>query len=453
LALVLTLAAMVLTAIIERSRFGLSLIAIKEDEAAAEAAGIRTLAWKLRAITLSGAMAGAVGGFYAVVLLVVTPPAVFGMLVSAQALIVAMFGGVGTLWGPVIGAVVLVPLSELLHAQLGDVIPGIQGVVYGIAIIAVILVAPEGIYWKVRDLARPRRRIARSEPLDGVAPRVSADQPSRNKPAEGVAILEIHALSKSFGGLQAVRDVNMRVLRGEILGIIGPNGAGKTTLFNLMNGFIAPDNGEILLDGRNLVGKKPSAICAVGIGRTFQVARPFRRMTAINNVIAGAFVHAENFGQAQAFARDALAQVGLSEQARIPANSLSNRQLRLLEIARALAGQPRVMLLDEILAGLGGAEVEEMIGLVRRLAARGITIVIIEHTMQAMVKLVDRFVVLDNGAVLAEGSPEDVTRNPAVIDAYLGKRWRASKPEGTEHDQHDTDRSDNDRPGRDRPDA
>jgi branched-chain amino acid transport system permease protein len=169
LALALMLGAMVLTGLIERSRFGMSLLAIKQDEAAAEAAGIRTLAWKLKAITLSGAMAGTIGGFYAVVLLVVTPPAVFGMLVSAQALIVAMFGGVGTLWGPVIGAVILVPLSELLHAKLGNVIPGIQGVVYGIAIVAVILLAPEGVFWKVKDLMLRRRtgkRVAQTQSAD-----------------------------------------------------------------------------------------------------------------------------------------------------------------------------------------------------------------------------------------------------------------------------------------------
>lgn len=150
LATALMVLAMLLTAWVERSRFGLSLIAIKEDEAAAEAAGVRTLRWKLLAITLSGALAGIAGGLYAVVLLVVTPAAVFGMLVSAQALIVAMFGGVATVWGPVIGALVLVPLSEILHAQLADKIPGIQGVVYGLAIVAVILLAPEGVVWKWR---------------------------------------------------------------------------------------------------------------------------------------------------------------------------------------------------------------------------------------------------------------------------------------------------------------
>ena len=160
IALVLMLGAMLLSSAIERSRFGLSLMAIKQDEAAAEAAGINTLGWKLKAITLSGAMAGAIGGLYAVVLLIVTPPAVFGMLVSAQALILAMFGGVGSLWGAVIGAVVLVPLSEFLHARLGNLIPGIQGVVYGLAIVAVILIAPEGVFWKVKDMLRRRQRAA-----------------------------------------------------------------------------------------------------------------------------------------------------------------------------------------------------------------------------------------------------------------------------------------------------
>ena len=157
LALALMLVAMLLTSRIERSRFGMSLVAIKQDEAAAEAAGIRSLSWKLKAITVSGAMAGLIGGFYAVVLLVVTPPAVFGMLVSAQALIVTMFGGVGTLWGPVIGAVVLVPLSEYLHARLGNIIPGIQGVVFGVAIVAVMLLAPEGVFWRIKDVLLRRR--------------------------------------------------------------------------------------------------------------------------------------------------------------------------------------------------------------------------------------------------------------------------------------------------------
>ena len=428
LALALMLGAMVLTGLLERSRFGMSLLAIKQDEAAAEAAGIRTLAWKLKAITLSGAMAGTIGGFYAVVLLVVTPPAVFGMLVSAQALIVAMFGGVGTLWGPVIGAVILVPLSELLHAKLGNVIPGIQGVVYGIAIVAVILLAPEGIFWKVKDLML-RRRVGKHREQSqsaGPASAAVAELPVRRKSGNGAVIFEVRNVSKAFGGLQAVRDVSMKVVSGEILGIIGPNGAGKTTFFNLLNGFTRPDQGQILLEGADIVGARPYEICAAGVGRTFQVVRPFRRMTVLENVVVGAYVHAASDREARVNAEAAVAQVGLERDAQLLAGSLSNKQLRLLELARALAGKPKVLLLDETLAGLGANEIEEVIALVRKLAARGVTIVIIEHTMQAMVRLVDRFVVLNDGAVLAQGQPADITRNPAVIDAYLGKRWRVA---------------------------
>jgi branched-chain amino acid transport system permease protein len=424
LALALMVGAMLITSLVERSRFGMSLVAIREDEAAAEAAGIRTLAWKLKAITLSGALAGAAGGFYAVVLLVVTPPAVFGMLVSAQALIVTMFGGVGTLWGPVIGAVVLVPLSEILHARLGNVIPGIQGVVYGIAIVAVILLAPEGVFWKVKDLMLRRR--AAKVPTGQRPGAVVATLPVRAKNPDGAIVFEVRNASKAFGGLQAVRDVSIRIMRGEILGIIGPNGAGKTTLFNLLNGFIRPDQGQILLEGNDIVGRRPYQICAAGVGRTFQVVRPFRRMSVLENVVVGAYVNAATDSIAREVAEDALSQVGLLGDARQLAGSLTNKQLRLLEIARALAGKPRLLLLDETLAGLGSGEVEEVIAVVRKLAAQGITIVIIEHTMQAMVRLVDRFVVLNEGMLLAEGLPQDITRDTAVIDAYLGKRWRTA---------------------------
>ena len=425
LALALMIGAMVLTSLVERSRFGMSLVAIREDEAAAEAAGIRTLAWKLKAITLSGALAGAAGGFYAVVLLVVTPPAVFGMLVSAQALIVAMFGGVGTLWGPVIGAMVLVPLSEFLHAKLGNMIPGIQGVVYGVAIVAVILLAPEGVFWKVKDIVL-RRRAQKAPAAVGASAIVAALAPARTRNAHGTIVFEVRNVSKAFGGLKAVRDVSLQVMHGEILGIIGPNGAGKTTLFNLLNGFIRPDQGRILLEGQDIVGKRPYEICAAGVGRTFQVVRPFRRMSVLQNVVVGAYVNAASDSMARAVAEEALVQVGLQGEAQQLAGALTNKQLRLLEIARALAGKPRLLLLDETLAGLGAGEIEEVIAVVRKLAAQGITIVIIEHTMQAMVRLVDRFVVLNEGALLAQGLPEDITRNTAVIDAYLGKRWRVA---------------------------
>jgi ABC-type branched-subunit amino acid transport system ATPase component/ABC-type branched-subunit amino acid transport system permease subunit len=427
-ALAIMLATIILTKIIEQSRFGMALLAIKQNEAAAEAAGINTLAWKLRAITLSGAIAAAIGAFYAQVLLVVTPQSVFGMLVSAQALTVAMFGGVGTVWGPVIGSVILIPLAETLHAEAGARIPGIQGVIFGFAIICVILVAPEGLFWKLRDLLRKRHSLKAATAPDASQPAKAAVTPfpaPRKRAATSEVVLEVRNLSRSFGGLKAVQDVSFRLHKNEILGIIGPNGAGKTTLFNLLNGFLRPDQGEVLIDGRNMSGQRPHVICEAGIGRTFQVMRPFLRMSILDNVVVGAYVRAKSEDEARKLAADAVARVGLSDVADRVAGELSTKELRLMELARALAGQPRILLLDETLAGLGHGEADEVVAVIQQLARDGITIAIIEHTMQAMVRLVDRFVVLDHGAVITEGEPEVVTRDNRVIEAYLGKKWVA----------------------------
>jgi ABC-type branched-subunit amino acid transport system ATPase component/ABC-type branched-subunit amino acid transport system permease subunit len=435
LALAMMLATILLTRAVERSRFGMALLAIKQNEAAAEAAGINTLAWKLRAVTLSGAIAGAVGGFYAVVLLVVTPQSVFGMLVSAQALTVAMFGGVGTVWGPVIGSVILIPLAETLNAEAGSRFPGIQGVIYGLAIICVILLAPEGLFWKVRDFLRKRSALPTAATpgapdVPVAAPVPAASTPSRVKRPVGTGdvVLEVRNLSRSFGGLKAVQDVSFKLRQNEILGIIGPNGAGKTTLFNLLNGFLRPGTGEILLDGREMSGRKPHELCEAGIGRTFQIMRPFLRMSISDNVVVGAYVRARTDAEARKLAADAIARVGLSEIAERIAGELTTKELRLMELARALAGQPRILLLDETLAGLGHDEADEVVAVIQRLARDGMTIAIIEHTMQAMVRLVDSFLVLDHGAVIVEGEPEAVTRDSRVIEAYLGKKWMAHAP-------------------------
>jgi ABC-type branched-subunit amino acid transport system ATPase component/ABC-type branched-subunit amino acid transport system permease subunit len=422
LAVALLAAAMLISLAIERSRFGLSLVAIKQNEPAAEAAGIDTLAWKIKAIVLSGAIAAAAGGLYAVVLLVVTPESVFGMLTSAQALIVTLFGGVGTLWGPVIGAAILVPVSEALQATLGDVLPGIQGVVFGAAIIIVILLAPEGIFWRVRD------RLARRPPLQMVMPAAAASLPRTTAMrADGAALLEVDRLAKSFGGVRAVAGVSFAVREGEILGIIGPNGAGKTTLFNLLNGFLRADDGTMRFAGNDLADLKPNRVCRLGIGRTFQVVRSFPRMSLFENVLVGAYVAAATSAAAAAAAQDALARVGLSGRADEIAGALSMRDLRLMELARALAGGPRLVLMDEPLAGLAAGAIDDMLAVIQRLAGDGLPIVIIEHTMSAMMRLAPRFLVLDHGALLASGTPHDVTSNPAVIEAYLGKKWAARR--------------------------
>ena len=428
LAIGLLVIALLISLAIERSRFGLSLLAIKQNEPAAEAAGIDTLAWKMRAIMLSGALAAAAGGLYAVVQLVVTPDSVFGMLTSAQALIVALFGGVGTLWGPLIGSAILIPLSETLQANLGDKIPGIQGVVYGVAIILVVLLAPEGIYWRVRDFLR-RPRAAGLGQVDPIAPPIAAAAPEPVAP-QRPPILTVSSLSKSFGGLRAVADASFTVGDGEILGIIGPNGAGKTTLFNLLNGFLPPDGGTVTFSGHALIGLKPNRICRLGIGRTFQVVRAFARLSVLDNVVVGAYAKTTSDAEAVAAATAALSQVGLTGRAGALAGSLTNKELRLMELARALAGQPRLLLMDEPLAGLASHEIEDMLEVIRALAAQGTTIVIIEHTMRAMVRLAERFIVLDHGAILAIGHPGDIVKDESVIEAYLGKKWAAIRARG-----------------------
>jgi branched-chain amino acid transport system permease protein len=333
---------------------------------------------------------------------------------------------VGTVWGPVIGAAILIPISEVLHAELGAKIPGIQGVVFGFAIIAVILLAPEGIFLRVRDLlGRRRAERARSvaAPAQTPGPALSMPSPDREPKADGGIILSVQDLSKSFGGLKAVQNVSFDVHRGEILGIIGPNGAGKTTLFNLLNGFLLPNAGRVLLDGEDMVGRKPHVLCRAGVGRTFQVMRPFLRMSVADNVVIGAYVRAGSDEEARRRAEEAVLAVGLEHVADRLGGELTTKQLRLMELARTLAGQPRLLLLDETLAGLGHSEVGDVLQVIRRLAESGITIVIIEHTMGAMVQLVDRFVVLDHGTVLVEGAPEVVTKDRRVIEAYLGKKW------------------------------
>src|SRR6185312_13637200 len=392
LALAMMLATIILTRIIEQSRFGMALLAIKQNEAAAEAAGINTLAWKLRAIMLSGAIAAAIGAFYAQVLLVVTPQSVFGMLVSAQALTVAMFGGVGTVWGPVIGSVILIPLAEVLNAEAGSRFPGIQGVIFGLAIIGVILVAPDGLFWKVRDILR-RRKLplpsaeATSAPAMATVTKLPVSTRRDLSSGQMDVVLEVSNLSRSFGGLKAVQNVSFKLHRNEILGIIGPNGAGKTTLFNLLDGFLRPDTGEVLVEGRDMFARKPHELCEAGVARTFQIMRPFPRMSIADNVVVGAYFRAKTDAEARSLAADAIARVGLSPIAERIAGELSTKELRLMELARALAGQPRILLLDETLAGLGHDETDEVVAVIQRLARDNMSIAIIEHTMQAMVRL------------------------------------------------------------------
>lgn len=417
LAVFLLIAGVVASLLIENSRFGLALLAIRQNELAAEAAGINARAWKMRSLVASGVIAAAAGGLYACVLLVVTPDSVFGMLVSAQAVVVTLFGGVAAVWGPIIGAAILVPLSESLQAELGSVLPGIQGVVYGVAIIGIMLASPDGLFWTVRDKWFRRQT---PEPIPVVPP-----EPPRRHAATAGPLLKVEGVSKTFGGLRAVSNVSFTIDSGEILGIIGPNGAGKTTLFNLLNGVLPADEGSATIGGQQMIGRKSFEVCRMGIGRTFQVVRSFPRLSVLDNVIVGAYGAGLPDQEAIASSVHALHRAGLADLAGVAAGQLTNKQLRLMELARALAGRPRLLLLDETLAGLGREECDDVLNVLSRLREEGMTVCIIEHTMHAMMRIADRFVVLDHGAVLASGLPRVVVEDRTVIEAYLGKKWLA----------------------------
>jgi branched-chain amino acid transport system ATP-binding protein len=243
-------------------------------------------------------------------------------------------------------------------------------------------------------------------------------------------LLEVEQVSKSFGGLMALNAVSLQVTSGEMLGLIGPNGSGKSTLFNVITGYLKPDKGRVCLQGSKITAQRPDQICKAGVGRTFQLVRPFMHLTGLENVLAARLYGRQPAGsqsQAKAQAHELLHSVGLANQADTPAHSMTLMDRKRLELARALAARPLLLLLDELLTGLNPKEMSQAMDLLKVINAQGLTLVVVEHIVRAVMELCPRIVVLNLGSVIAEGGPQQISNHPEVINAYLGREHARSR--------------------------
>ena len=415
---------------IEKSKFGHQLIALREEEDAAEATGVNVAGTKLIAFTISAFLTALGGTFYAQYALYIDPSGEFDLGLSLIIGIMAILGGVGTIAGPILGAVILVPLQEFLRGYLAGQLYGLHLFVYGSLLIIVVTFLPNGVFeWLKRYSTRFRGVPSRSPAAPrGVAAAENAPRTwvrvNRAEGADGEIILRGAKLCKSFGGLRAVRDLDVEVKRGSITGIIGPNGAGKTTFFNTISGFYSADSGTVEYNGVDITRvKPPHKLCRMGIGRTFQLVKPFGNISLVKNTMVGTFCRARNKQESAEEALRVLEFVGLYDKRDNLARSLTIGDRKKLELARALAVGPSLLLLDEILAGLNPAEVEEALQLISTIRNNGVTVLMIEHVMQAVMQLSDHVIVLHEGKKIAEGSPKQVVSDERVIKAYLGEEY------------------------------
>ena len=421
----MALAAAVLTLLIAHqiyvSRLGLGLFAIHDDEDVAEVMGVPTYRYKLLAFSVSCALAGLAGGIHALFVSYVTAGETFTIVVPLTVVLMSVLGGTRHWAGPAVGAVFITGLLYFFTAG-NNPVAGKAAV--GVILVVVILFMPNGIMGYVLKRKHGKASDSTSAPAEGAEAGAESELPvtGRSESASKLPLLEVRGLTKAFTGVVAVDALNLQVFSGEILGLLGPNGSGKSTFINVVSGHFPLTSGEIFLEGRALHGLPAHRIAQAGVARTYQIPRPFAHLTVLQNVALVAMFGGESLTHQQATKEAAswLAFTGLSDKAHALPDELNLHQRKFLELTRALAGRPRLVLLDEVLSGLTPGEINEAIALIRKIRARGATIVFVEHVMPAVMALADRVAVLNHGKLIAVGLPQEVMQNPEVVKAYLG---------------------------------
>jgi branched-chain amino acid transport system ATP-binding protein/branched-chain amino acid transport system permease protein len=419
----LVLVVMVLGAgwLIRHSRLGLAVRVIGQDETVARHCGIDTTRAKLVLFAVSAAFMTVTGAVMAPRWTYIDPAIAFNPVLSFEVVIMALFGGAGTLFGPLLGAVPLVLLFEVLIATF----PNYFSVVLGTVFVLIVYLLPNGVIGLLQAKLPALRHAGFQVGMSSFAERVMRlvwPRAAERAPPSEAPVLQLSQVRKAFGGLLAVESVSFSLRRGEILGLIGPNGSGKTTVLNLISGALRADSGEILLVDLPIAMMPAHRIAQHGVARTFQLVRVLAASSCLENVVSGIAFHAPPLWgvDADARARALLSRVGLGEKADVPAGQLTYIDQKRLELARALALSPDLLLLDEWLAGLNPSELQVGIALVKLLREQGLTIIIVEHVMDAIRSLCDRCVVMNAGRKIAEGPPSAVLADHEVIRAYLG---------------------------------